>query len=165
MRPHQHGLRASPADEHAEVWVVPADNSVNGVPSCANRWLLDTLARKEWRFDGYITSDCGADVDVWAHHNYTKTPEEAAAAILRAGQDIDCGGLGHLERPAASAGSSTEPLIQRTLSMLWGLKRLFMFGGFNREGNLADRERPALEPPGLGLLGRNPRTPDVAHAK
>ena len=27
-------------------------NSVNGVPSCANNWLLDTVARKEWGFDG-----------------------------------------------------------------------------------------------------------------
>eukprot|EP01047_Picozoa_sp_COSAG01_P053969 COSAG01_NODE_5842_length_4001_cov_13.893388_7_plen_43_part_00 len=23
---------------------------------CANNWLLDTVARKEWGFDGYITS-------------------------------------------------------------------------------------------------------------
>ena len=28
-------------------------NSVNGVPSCANKWLLDTVARKAWGFDGY----------------------------------------------------------------------------------------------------------------
>ena len=27
-------------------------NAVNGVPSCANSWLLDTIARKEWGFDG-----------------------------------------------------------------------------------------------------------------
>ena len=27
-------------------------NAVNGVPSCANHWLLDTLARREWGFDG-----------------------------------------------------------------------------------------------------------------
>ena len=27
-------------------------NAVNGVPSCANSWLLDTVARKEWGFDG-----------------------------------------------------------------------------------------------------------------
>ena len=36
-------------------------NAVNGVPSCANDWLLDTGARKEWGFDGYVTSDCDAD--------------------------------------------------------------------------------------------------------
>ena len=109
---------------------MPADNSVNGVPSCANRWLLDTLARKEWRFDGYITSDCGADVDVWAHHNYTKTPEEAAAAILRAGQDIDCGGL--VSQYAASAlqqGLITEADIDTPVSNLFRVR--FRLGHFD----------------------------------
>merc|ERR1712159_493466 len=33
-------------------------NAVNGVPSCANDWLLTTVARETWQFDGYITSDC-----------------------------------------------------------------------------------------------------------
>ena len=36
-------------------------NEVNGVPSCANSWLLTTVAREAWGFDGYITSDCDAD--------------------------------------------------------------------------------------------------------
>jgi hypothetical protein len=32
------------------LWVPPSpiDNSVNGVPSCANEWLLKTVAREEW---------------------------------------------------------------------------------------------------------------------
>ena len=28
---------------------------VNGKPSCANDWLLQTVARDQWEFDGYIT--------------------------------------------------------------------------------------------------------------
>ena len=27
-------------------------NAVNGVPSCANDWLLGTLLRESWQFDG-----------------------------------------------------------------------------------------------------------------
>ena len=27
-------------------------NAVNGVPSCANEWLLGTLLRESWQFDG-----------------------------------------------------------------------------------------------------------------
>ena len=30
----------------------PADNAVNGVPSCANQWLLGDLLRGAWQFDG-----------------------------------------------------------------------------------------------------------------
>jgi beta-glucosidase-like glycosyl hydrolase len=33
-------------------------NQVNGQPSCANEWLLKTVLRDTWEFDGYITSDC-----------------------------------------------------------------------------------------------------------
>ena len=29
-------------------------NSMNGVPSCANDWLLKEVARGEWGFDGYL---------------------------------------------------------------------------------------------------------------
>ena len=54
-------------------------NAVNGVPSCANAWLLDTVARGEWSFDGYITSDCGAEEDVFSNHHFTKTPEVHAS--------------------------------------------------------------------------------------
>ena len=44
-------------------------NAINGVPACADSWLLDEVARGEWRFDGYITSDCDADRNVWNTHN------------------------------------------------------------------------------------------------
>ena len=66
-------------------------NAVNGVPSCASDWLLGTLLRDSWGFDGYVTSDCDADSDVFFSHHYTKTPSEAVAVILRAGTDVDCG--------------------------------------------------------------------------
>ena len=29
-------------------------NSINGVPSCANPWLLDEVARQDWGFDGCV---------------------------------------------------------------------------------------------------------------
>ena len=28
-------------------------NAVNGVPTCADDWLLQTVARDQWQFDGY----------------------------------------------------------------------------------------------------------------
>ena len=34
---------------------LPSQNSVNGVPSCANDWLLGTLLREAWQFDGVRT--------------------------------------------------------------------------------------------------------------
>jgi len=76
-------------------------NAINGVPSCANTWLLQTMARDAWKFDGYVTSDCDADNDVYASHHFTSTPEESVRDVLRAGTDIDCGGF--IGRNAQSA--------------------------------------------------------------
>ena len=65
-------------------------NAVNGKPSCANDWLLKTVAREAWGFDGYITSDCGAVADVYNNHHFTATPEETVRDVLAAGTDVDC---------------------------------------------------------------------------
>ena len=28
-------------------------NAINGIPACANNWLLEDVARGQWEFDGY----------------------------------------------------------------------------------------------------------------
>lgn len=63
----------------------------NGVPSCANTWLLTELAREAWGFQGYITSDCEAVQFVETEHHYANTPSKTTAVTLDAGMDIDCG--------------------------------------------------------------------------
>ena len=63
------------------------------VPVCASDWLIDDVARGEWNFDGYVTSDCDADNDVYFSHHFTKTAAESVAAVLHAGTDVDCGGF------------------------------------------------------------------------
>lgn len=49
------GLRIS----HAGA-VMCAYNSVNGEPSCQNKYLLTDVLRKEWKFRGFVLSDWGA---------------------------------------------------------------------------------------------------------
>ncbi len=74
--------------------VMSAYNAVNGVPCCASPFLLNDLLRKQWGFDGYVVSDCDAIRDIWGQrqHHYVKTPEEAAAAAVKAGCNLCCGG-------------------------------------------------------------------------
>ena len=33
--------------------MVRSYNAINGVPACANSWLLQDVARDAWGFDGY----------------------------------------------------------------------------------------------------------------
>lgn len=64
---------------------------LGSVPSCANRYLLNDLARGEWKFDGYVTTDCGVAVGLGAEgHGYTHGPQEVIAAMLGAGVDTSC---------------------------------------------------------------------------
>ena len=68
-------------------------NSVNGIPMSANKYLVDTIARKTYGLDGYITGDCGAISDMLTGHRYAKSNPEAASMGLKSGVDTDCGGV------------------------------------------------------------------------
>lgn len=69
-------------------------NAVNGVPSCANSYLLEDILRDHWGWNAtghWVTSDCDAVQNIYADHHYTSTAPQAAADALKAGTDIDCG--------------------------------------------------------------------------
>ncbi|KAG9451585.1 hypothetical protein H6P81_011550 [Aristolochia fimbriata] len=106
-------------------------NSVNGVPPCADYNLLSKTARQKWGFNGYIVSDCDAVAMIYTPHRYSKTPEEAAAAALRAGMDVDCGTflLQHT-KSALQREKVLESDIDRALYNLFSLRmRLGLFNG------------------------------------
>jgi beta-glucosidase len=77
----------------AGAWsVMGAYNSTLGVPCCADDLLLDQILRKRWGFQGYVVSDCGAILDIYAGHHYAKNVAEASALAVKAGCDLSCGG-------------------------------------------------------------------------
>jgi beta-glucosidase len=71
--------------------IMCAYNRLNGEPACANSVLLGEHLRKDWGFQGYVVSDCGAVADVYKGHKFTPTAEAAAAAVFKAGMDLICG--------------------------------------------------------------------------
>ena len=56
--------------------VMSAYNMVNGVPSSGSYYLLDTLLRKTFGFDGYVVSDCGAIGIISAKQNHYWKPSD-----------------------------------------------------------------------------------------
>jgi beta-glucosidase len=64
-----------------------AFNDVNGVPASANRELLTTILRDEWRFRGFVVSDYTADMELIAH-GYAADPREATKLAFLAGVDM-----------------------------------------------------------------------------
>jgi len=102
---------------------------VNGIPSCANQFLLDQTARQKWQFDGYVTGDCGAVDCVQNAHHYTNNPDDTCLSVLKAGLDIDCGGFlpGNVAK-AVSNGKVSMDLVNTALSHLFRVQmRLGMF--------------------------------------
>jgi len=71
--------------------VMCAYNALHGTPVCADADLLNGRLRRDWGFKGYVVTDCDAIEDMYLFHFYRPTPEENAAAALKAGTDLNCG--------------------------------------------------------------------------
>lgn len=64
--------------------------AINGVPSCANDWLLNELMRERWGAqDAVITTDCGAVYNIAFMHHYASNLSDAAAKALNGGTDLN----------------------------------------------------------------------------
>lgn len=105
-----------------------AYNAVYGIPSCASEFLLDDILRKQWNFDGYITSDCGAIGGIAWKQKYVGTGEEASAVALKAGTNLNCGTTYKNLKKALDKGLITEELLHERTKQLFKTRfRLGMF--------------------------------------
>lgn len=100
-------------------------NAVNGIPSCANEFLLTEVLRNTWNFNGYVTSDCGAVSDIPYNHQYTKNADQTAAATLKAGMDIGCDGYlagGNVISQALADGAITSTDLDTAITHLFSVR-------------------------------------------
>ncbi|MBV8810320.1 MAG: glycoside hydrolase family 3 C-terminal domain-containing protein [Acidobacteriaceae bacterium] len=107
--------------------VMCAYNSVDGAPACANTMLLGKL-RNDWKFSGYVVSDCGAIGDIYNGHHYADSMAAAAAKAVKAGTDLDCGTEYKSLIEAAQSGLIQENEINGSVERLFAARfRLGMF--------------------------------------
>ncbi len=96
--------------------IMTAYNAVNGVPMSSSRFYVDTIARKTYGLNGYVTGDCGAIEDIETGHFYVKSGAEATASGLKTGVDTDCGSYyQEFALEALKKGLITEAEIDRAL--------------------------------------------------
>lgn len=95
-------FRACVRDANAQS-VMCSYNAVNGVPTCADPWLLQKVLREHYGFseDRWVTADCDALQNVWTDHHYGGNAAAAAAASINAGTDLDCGQFWPQNLPSA----------------------------------------------------------------
>ncbi|GGZ67964.1 glycoside hydrolase family 3 C-terminal domain-containing protein [Algibacter mikhailovii] len=111
--------------------VMGAYNAVYGEPACSSEFLLDELLKKQWGFDGYIVSDCGALGDIMKGHKKVNTAEKAAALAMKAGVNLNCGWVYNNIKAAIDKGLITEALINERLKQLLLIR--FRLGFFDKE--------------------------------
>ena len=68
--------------------IMPSFNSLNGIPSVANKWLMNRVLRQEWGFRGVVISDYDAVAEL-VPHGLAEKPEDAVRLAMEAGCDID----------------------------------------------------------------------------
>ncbi|VVA13772.1 PREDICTED: probable beta-D-xylosidase [Prunus dulcis] len=136
--------------------IMCAYNRVNGVPSCADYNLLTKVARGQWDFHGYITSDCDAVSIIRDVQGYAKTPEDAVGDVLKAGMDVNCGSyLKDHTKSAVQQKKLDVSEIDRALHNLFSIRmRLGLFDGSPLEqpyGNIGPDQACSKEHQALAL--------------
>lgn len=120
-------FRATIVEGKAES-IMCAYNSVDGEPVCASKRLMTDILRDEWKFGGYVVSDCDAIADIYKNHKFAKTEEEGVAIAVKAGTDLTCGYEYRALIPAVKAGLISEAEIDVSVQRLFAARiRLGMF--------------------------------------
>jgi beta-glucosidase len=108
--------------------MMTAYNRYEGVPCCAHPRLLGDILRKQWGFDGYVVSDCGAIRDIWEGHKVAADAAGASVMAVRGGCDLECWGEFVSLREAVQDGKITEAELDTAVKRLFTARmRLGMF--------------------------------------
>ena len=111
--------------------IMCAYNAINGEPACASKLLLVDILRNDWKFKGFVTSDCGAIDDFFeakAHHT-SASRAAAAAQSVKAGTDTNCGDTYLALGDAVRQNLITEAEIDTSLKRLFTAR--FQLGLFD----------------------------------
>lgn len=108
--------------------VMSSFNVVDAIPATANKWLLTTLLRDEWKFNGFVVTDYASIYEMTAHGiGDLKT---SGALALKAGTDFDMGAesfIRHLKEALNEGLVSEEDINKACRRMLEAKWKLGLF--------------------------------------
>ncbi|MBQ4626409.1 MAG: glycoside hydrolase family 3 C-terminal domain-containing protein [Clostridia bacterium] len=116
--------------------VMGAYNRTNGEACCAHSYLLGEILRKQWKFDGYVVSDCGALGDIYKFHKCAETKTEAAALALKNTCDLNCGETYEALVDAYEQDMITEEEITEAAERVYMIR--FLLGEFEENRPYSD---------------------------
>lgn len=133
--------------EAGSVSFMAAFNALNGIPSTANPWLLTSVLRQQWGFDGFVTSDWAGIRELIGHGVAADGADATRKAIL-AGVDMDMMGelyITHLPEEVR-AGRIHESVVDEAARRVLRTKmRLGLFDKPDADPTRADSAFPTSE--------------------
>ena len=131
LAPFEHAVRVGGA-----AGIMPAYGAVNGLPVHGSTWLLDTVLRKEWGFDGIVLNDYNAN----ASFSGRLGVPDPTTRFVKAGLNVEFPFLGAYDEDLVQAladGRVAEPEIDRLVRDILRVKVRF---------GLLDPEYPVPDP-------------------
>jgi len=123
--------------------VMVSFNEIDGVPASGNKWLVDEVLRKQWKFDGFVVSD------------YTGIPEmtnhgvgdyaTVNALSMNAGVDMDMVGEGFLNTLKKSMQEGKVSFAQINKACERILEAKYKLGLFDDPYKYCNEQRSATE--------------------
>jgi beta-glucosidase len=124
--------------------VMCAYNAYAKQPCCGSDLLMNDILRNQWKFTGYVTSDCWAIDDFFKNHKTHPDAAHASADAVLHGTDIDCGTDAYKSLvKAVKDGLITEQQIDVSVKRLFMIR--FRLGMFDPVAMVRYAQTPASE--------------------
>jgi len=123
--------------------IMSSFNVVDGIPATGNRWLLTTVLRDIWGFDGFVVSDY-TSVNEMIDHGLGDL-QTVSALSLKAGLDMDMVGEGFLTTLEQSSNEGKVSVAEIDLACRRVLEAKYMLGLFDDPYRYFDYTRPTKE--------------------
>ncbi len=120
--------------------LMPSFNSLNGVPSVANEWLMRKVLREEWGYDGTVVSDYAAVAEL-VKHGAAADLKEAAKRAFACGCDMEMCSSAYYKHLAALVEEGTVSMEEIDAAVLRVLRFKEWLGLFDDPYHGASRAR------------------------
>ncbi len=123
--------------------VMVSFNEVDGVPASGNKWLVDDVLRKQWKFNGFVVSDY-TGIPEMSNHGMGDA-QTVNALSMNAGVDMDMVGEGFLNTMKKSIQEGKVTLAQINKACERILISKYQLGLFDDPYRYCNEQRSATE--------------------
>lgn len=134
--------------------VMASYNEVNGVPSHANRWLLQDVLRKEWGFNGVVVSDYYGVEELHLRHKVAESLEQAGILALKSGVDLETPDAKSFASLAKAVKDGKVPMVTLDSAVSRTLRQKFDLGLFEKPYVSVDNVANKVATPENAVLAR-----------